>query len=81
MADARVPRRYHHCTLDDFVTYDAQLSVQCLDAAGLLFHVRLPQEFVIRPGSSQTSTNGARWFQPTSVLNARAARFNVQFEF
>ena len=22
MADARVPRRYHHCTLDDFVTYD-----------------------------------------------------------
>jgi hypothetical protein len=27
------------------------------------------------------ATNGARWLQPTSVLNARAARFNVQFEF
>jgi len=27
------------------------------------------------------ATNGARWLQPTSVLNARAARFNVQFDF
>jgi hypothetical protein len=27
------------------------------------------------------ATNGARWFQPTAVLNARAARFNVQFDF
>jgi DNA replication protein DnaC len=22
LAEARIPRRYHHCTLDDFVTYD-----------------------------------------------------------
>ena len=22
MAAARIPHRYHHCTLDDFVTYD-----------------------------------------------------------
>ena len=22
ISDARIPRRYHHCTLDDFVTYD-----------------------------------------------------------
>ena len=22
IAEARIPRRYHHCTLDDFVTYD-----------------------------------------------------------
>lgn len=27
------------------------------------------------------ATNGARWLQPTAVLNARAARFNVQFDF
>ncbi len=27
------------------------------------------------------ATNGARWMQPTGVLNARAARFSVQFEF
>jgi hypothetical protein len=27
------------------------------------------------------TTNGARWMSPTAVLNARAARFNVQFEF
>jgi len=26
-------------------------------------------------------TNGARWMQPTAVLNPRAARFNAQFEF
>jgi hypothetical protein len=25
--------------------------------------------------------NSSRWFQPTGVLNARAARFNVQFDF
>ena len=22
ITEARIPRRYHHCTLDDFVTYD-----------------------------------------------------------
>src|SRR3954462_15761041 len=27
------------------------------------------------------ATNGARWLQPTSVLNARALRVNVQFDF
>jgi hypothetical protein len=27
------------------------------------------------------ATNGARWLQPTAVLNPRAARFNVQFDF
>ena len=27
------------------------------------------------------ATNGARWMQPTAVLNPRAARFNVQFDF
>ena len=27
------------------------------------------------------ATNGARWMQPTAVLNARAARFNVQLDF
>ena len=27
------------------------------------------------------ATVGARWLQPTAVLNARAARFNVQFDF
>jgi carboxypeptidase family protein len=26
-------------------------------------------------------TNGAKWMTPTAVLNARAARFNVQFDF
>jgi len=54
----------------NFVTYDAQLSVQCLDAAGLLFHVRLPQEFVIRPGSSQTSTNGDTYFATSDPTSA-----------
>ena len=27
------------------------------------------------------ATNGARWMQPTAVLNPRAARFNVQLDF
>jgi hypothetical protein len=27
------------------------------------------------------ATNGARWLQPTAVLNPRATRFNMQFEF
>jgi hypothetical protein len=27
------------------------------------------------------ATNGARWLQPTAVLNPRAARFNAQFDF
>jgi hypothetical protein len=27
------------------------------------------------------ATNGARWMNPTAVLNPRAARFNVQFDF
>jgi len=27
------------------------------------------------------ATNGARWMQPTAVLNPRAARFNAQFDF
>ena len=27
------------------------------------------------------ATVGARWLQPTAVLNPRAARFNVQFDF
>jgi len=27
------------------------------------------------------ATNGARWMQPTAVLNARATRFNVQLDF
>ena len=27
------------------------------------------------------ATVGARWLQPTAVLNPRATRFNVQFDF
>jgi hypothetical protein len=33
-------------------------------------------ETVYDPG-----TNGARWLQPTAVLNPRAARVNAQFDF
>jgi hypothetical protein len=42
----------------NLVTYNASLSVQCLDAAGLKVHVSLPPEFAIRPNSSFTSLNG-----------------------
>jgi hypothetical protein len=27
------------------------------------------------------ATNGLTWFRPTTVLNARFARFNVTFDF
>jgi len=30
MNDARIPRRYHHCTLDDFITYDNETLEEAL---------------------------------------------------
>jgi DNA replication protein DnaC len=30
MTEARIPRRYHHCTLDDFVTYDNETLEEAL---------------------------------------------------
>jgi hypothetical protein len=42
--------------------------------------------FNANPGTTFESvydpaTNGARWMQPTAVLNPRAARLNAQFDF
>jgi DNA replication protein DnaC len=42
VADARIPRRYHHCTLNDFVTYDNETLEEALGRAR-----RLAAEFPV----------------------------------
>jgi hypothetical protein len=42
----------------NLITYVASASAQCLDTTGLRIHATLPPEFVVRPGTSEVSTDG-----------------------